>query len=177
MFFRKDTHMKVALNKDRNTKWKIAICVMIFIFGAFIAIASLASFSFQTSEYQTINCVYSSYRKDSGYRTVKAYITVETNDAKREEYIMDSVVLPSFKETAFLNAVGDGDYIELTVDGDEIVSINADGISYLSLEEASKENRDNAIVGFVLGSTFVLVSLAALSTQITVKGRKRRHRR
>ena len=169
--------MRITVNKDKNTKWKIVLCAMLFIFGVFIITASLISFPFQTAEYKTVNGIYHSYRKEQGYRTVIAYLMIETPGVGLEEYVMDSVVLPSFNETTFTKLVSDGDEIELTVDGDEIVSINVDGRSYLSLEDASEENRDNAIVGFVLGSAFVLVSLAAVSTQITVKWRKRRHRR
>ena len=169
--------MRIIVNKDRWTKWKIVLCAILFIFGVFIIIASLISSHGQTSKYQTVNGFYHSYREEHGYRSVRAYITVEIHKAERQEYIIHSLAFPSFNKFAFANVVSVGDEIELTLDGQDIVAIKVDGRSYLALEDALKEKRDNSIVGYVLGSVFVLFSLAAVSTQFTVRGRIRRHRK
>ena len=174
---RKEFYMRIIVNKDKSTKWKIALCVIMLAFGLFIIVASLISFPFQTSKYRTVNGTYYSYREEHGYRSISAYITVETSGAEREEHRIDSIAFPSFENFVFTKVVSVGDEMELTLEGQYIVAIKANGRSYLALEDTLKENRDNAIVGFVLGSAFVLVSLAAFSTQITVKWRKRRHRR
>jgi len=169
--------VRIIVNKDRWTKWKIALCAIMLAFGLFIIVVSLISFPFQTSKYKTLNGTYLSYREEHGHRSVSAYITVETSEAEQEEHIIHSIAFPSFEKFVFVNVVSVGDEIELTLDGQNIVAIKANGRSYLALEDALKEIRDNSVLGYIFGTVWILISLFAVSTQITVKRRRRRRRR
>ena len=164
--------MRIVINKNKSTKWKIALCAIMFVFGMYI-IVSLALTSAESVEYQTINGNYNSYRKEytatySGFKK-NLYLTIESPNSSYGEYRLNSIVLSSFKEKAFLDEVNIGDPIKLTLDDDYIVSIDANGKSYLDFEDASSEYHKNLIVGYCVGSAFLLVSIIAFSTLIAIK--------
>ena len=164
--------MRIVLDKNKSTKWKIILCAIMFIFGIYIII-SLALTSVETVEYQTIYGNYNSYqiKKTANYSgfTKNVYLTIEMPNSSNCEYRISSVVLSSFEEKAFLDEVNIGDPIKLTLDDDYIVSIDANGKSYLDFEYALSEYHDNLIVGYCVGCAFLLVSVIAFSTLITIK--------
>lgn len=170
--------MRIIIDKNRSTKWKIAFCALIFVFGIYI-ILSLSWASSKECNYDVINGNYVSYREDqtatySGF-TRSVYLTIE-NASSVSEYRLNSIVLSSFNEKDFLDEMNVGDQIILLVDKDVIKSIEGNGKSYLDFEASLSEYHDNLIVGYCIGCACLLVALIAFSALVTVK-KSKKHRK
>ena len=173
--------MKLTFKNVSDLKLKIAVCILIFAFGLYLIIALLVAKA-SPLEYQTVYGNYHSYRTKTGiagistYRTNK-YITVEISDKGEVEYRIHSVSSPGFEEKSFLQDVAIGDPIELTLQEGEIVSIRTNEKSYMNKADSLEKQQNNTVMGYCVGGGFIVISLFAFSTLITVRSRSSKKRR
>ena len=169
--------MKITFKNVSDLKLKIAVCILSFAFGLYLIIALLFA-ELSPLEYQSVNGTYHSYREDRvGMHTTLRHLTVEISDAGQTEYQIQPIAFRAFDKKNFLQEVAVGDPIELTLQEGEIVSIRTNEKSYMNKADSLEKQQNNTVMGYCVGGGFIVISLFAFSTLITVRSRSSKKRR
>ena len=170
--------MKISFKNVSDLRLKAVICAFVFVLGLFFIVLFMIAAG-SPLEYQTVNGIYDSYREDRvGMHTTKGFLTVETSDFGQTEYQIQQIAFRAFDKKYFLQEVAVGDSIQLTLQEGEIVSIRTNEKSYMNKADSLTKQRNNSVMGYCIGGGFIVISILAFSTLITVrKGRRSNKRR
>ena len=170
--------MKISFRNVSGLRLKTAVCALTFILGLFFIVFSIVVTAMPL-EYQNVNGKHHSYREDRTARTTKRYLTIEIPDHGISEYEIHPIVVSAFDKKSFLQDVAVGDPTELILQEDNIVAIRINEKSYLDLEDSLKKQKDNHALGYCLGAGFIVISVFAFSTLVTVRrgGRSKNRKR
>ena len=172
----------MRLYVDRNKRIEFIVAVICFILSiAFVIIGAIILPVLRSQEVlSTVEGKYCSYRIErhvSGKSTYSRsiYLKLELQDGNIEEYkIFENLI---FDEKDFFDDISVGDYVKLTVEGqDSIRSIEANGHSYMTLEDSTEVGYNWNAIFFWMGLVFATVSGLAAIAQVEKKHGHRRRR-
>lgn len=158
-------------------KLKLVFCVLSFVLGVAIIIGCGLALS-STVDLQQVEGTFVSYRKEpASMRTYTWYVTIDILGRGQVEYRMARYIAENFSKDEFLSNVHQGDLLFLTIGDDSIYAVRDAEKWYLKADRSDKAMEGNQIAGIVVGSIFILVSLAGCSTMFKIKRLKPRRRR